>query len=681
MPRGSGDHGLPGPYFNQPETLGAVFVSLLDLGVNPGQTFFGYSLFAADVGPGPHDLLDPATFPQNTAGGSGGGSDFYGGVSGYFMATPFSNPQLGMAKQASVTGNLVTITHRIENFGNTRLNNLSLIDDLDATFGAGNYLVGTPTLMTPPATSVLSLNLGYTGAPGPTAELLDVATSILEVGKFALIEVPVTMTTITDRGNGVGVFFNTAVGAGDPPSGAADRITDASTDGVDPDADGNDSDGTVDGDRLPDENTPTPIIVTAQNQPPIAIIDRATTPLDTPVTLSVVANDTEIDGTIDPATVDLNPNVPERQEVFTVPEQGLFTTDDAGNVLFTPVEGFIGTSTIPYTVQDNLGALSNIAAIIVTVTTTGTPNQPPLAVDDLATTQMAIPVTLAVTANDTDTDGTLNLATVDLEPDTSGRQTTLTVPSQGTFVADNAGNVTFAPAESFIGASTIAYTVQDDQGATSNPAAITVTVLAPPNQPPVAVSDGAITPLDAPVTLAITTNDIDPDGTVDTATVDLDPSAPGRQTTMRVSAQGRFDADEVGQAMFTPETGFTGISTIAYTVMDEQAALSNLASISVLVIAPEGEQPPLAVPDRVITPLNTPVTLPVTENGIDIDGTIDTATVDLDPSTPGRQTSISVPAQGIFIADEAGNVTFTPELGFTRIRIHRHLYHCLYRTG
>ncbi|PON18303.1 hypothetical protein C2W62_08645 [Candidatus Entotheonella serta] len=237
---------------------------------------------------------------------------------------------------------------------------------------------------------------------------------------------------------------------------------------------------------------------------------------------------------------------------------------------------------------------------------------------------MAIPVTLAVTANDTDTDGTLNLATVDLEPDTSGRQTTLTVPSQGTFVADNAGNVTFAPAESFIVASTIAYTVQDDQGATSNPAAITVTVLAPPNQPPEAVSDGAITPLDTPVTLAITTNDIDPDGTVDTATVDLDPSAPRRQTTMRVSAQGTFDADEVGQVMFTPETGFTGISTIAYTVMDDQAALSNLASISVLVIAPEGEQPPLAVPDRAITPLNTPVTLPLTENDIEIDGTIDT---------------------------------------------------------
>lgn len=53
--------------------IGGVFITMGELGVSGGQTFFGYSLFANDVNQAIHNLLDPSTFPLAT-------SDFQGGL-------------------------------------------------------------------------------------------------------------------------------------------------------------------------------------------------------------------------------------------------------------------------------------------------------------------------------------------------------------------------------------------------------------------------------------------------------------------------------------------------------------------------------------------------------------------------------------------------------------------------
>ncbi len=400
------------------------------------------------------------------------------------------------------------------------------------------------------------------------------------------------------------------------------------------------------------------------NRPPTAVADSISTSQNTPVTLAVTANDTDFDGTVNPATVDLDPNVPGRQTTISVAGQGTFITDEAGNVTFTPQNGFTGISAIAYTVMDDQGALFNPASIIVTVTGTNG-NLPPTAVADCTSTAQDTSVTLAVTENDSDPDGVIDQATVDLDPVTPGRQTTMNAPAQGTFVASDTGNVTFTPETGFTGISAIFYVVQDDQGAVSNPANIIIIVAGSTNQPPVAVDDLASTLSATPITLLVTANDIDSDGTINLATVDLDPSLPGRQTTMRVPAQGIFIADEAGFVTFTPEPGFIGISTIAYHVQDDQGTLSNPASIIITVTETSNNQPPTAVADNASTPHHTPVTLAVTENDIDLDGTVDPATVDLDPNTAGRQLTVSVSGQGTFVVDEDGRVTFTPVLGFT----------------
>ena len=92
----------------------------------------------------------PVPFPPDT--GVPNGADFHGGAAGYFASAAAQNPAIGVAKEVVMTvGNAVTLSLHIENYGNVPLTNLSLVDDLDLTFGAGNYTVSSAPVLTHPA--------------------------------------------------------------------------------------------------------------------------------------------------------------------------------------------------------------------------------------------------------------------------------------------------------------------------------------------------------------------------------------------------------------------------------------------------------------------------------------------------------------------------------------------------
>ena len=114
--------------------------------------------------------------------------------------------------------------------------------------------------------------------------------------------------------------------------------------------------------------------------------DTATTDEDTPVTIDVLANDSDPDS--DPLTI-IAASVPAAQG----------DVDVVGNQLvFTPAENFTGTATISYTVSDGNG-LTDTATVAVEV---GGVNDAPDAVNDTAETAFETPVTIDVLANDSD---------------------------------------------------------------------------------------------------------------------------------------------------------------------------------------------------------------------------------------------------------------------------------------
>jgi VCBS repeat-containing protein len=100
------------------------------------------------------------------------------------------------------------------------------------------------------------------------------------------------------------------------------------------------------------------ITVTAgANKAPVAKSDSGTSRLRKSVTINVLANDTDADGTLNPATVTIE----------SAPTRGAVVVNANGSVTYSPQVGFIGTDTFKYSVRDNYGAKSNLAKVAVGV--------------------------------------------------------------------------------------------------------------------------------------------------------------------------------------------------------------------------------------------------------------------------------------------------------------------------
>jgi len=111
-------------------------------------------------------------------------------------------------------------------------------------------------------------------------------------------------------------------------------------------------------DGLLDSNVATVrIAVTPVNDAPVAVDDSATTSKNVAVTINVVANDYDVDGTIAPASV----------SIVTGPRKGIVVNNGNGTVKFTPTKNFRGTDSFTYIVKDNNGATSNTATVTITV--------------------------------------------------------------------------------------------------------------------------------------------------------------------------------------------------------------------------------------------------------------------------------------------------------------------------
>lgn len=100
-------------------------------------------------------------------------------------------------------------------------------------------------------------------------------------------------------------------------------------------------------------------------------------------------------------------------------------------------------------------------------------NAPPMAQDDSAITDEDVAVVIGVLNNDSDSDGTLIAASVTV---TGGPA------NGGTSVNPANGAITYTPASGFSGSDAFTYTVDDNEGATSNTATVTIDVTPAPPQ-------------------------------------------------------------------------------------------------------------------------------------------------------------------------------------------------------
>lgn len=197
---------------------------------------------------------------------------------------------------------------------------------------------------------------------------------------------------------------------------------------------------------------------TGENQAPLSVADTGSTSFGVPITLNLLANDSDPDG-----------NTPLSITALTQPAAGQGTVALSGTtaVVYTPpaVVNAPLTTTFTYKAQDVKGLASTAPA---TVTITVAPNRPPVAVADaVATLGVAIPIN--VLANDTDPEGNVPLAVASFTQPPAGRGT---VSSNGTVI-------TYTPPATVTTAftTTFTYIARDSFGALStSPATVTVQV-------------------------------------------------------------------------------------------------------------------------------------------------------------------------------------------------------------
>ncbi|WP_298686082.1 Ig-like domain-containing protein, partial [uncultured Sphingomonas sp.] len=431
---------------------------------------------------------------------------------------------------------------------------------------------------------------------------------------------------------------------------------------------------------------------------PVVQNDTATTPEATPVTIAVLANDS------DPAGLPLSVSAASA-------DHGAVAINPDGTIVFTPEAGYRGPAIVTYTATDSAG---NTGSGTATVTVTATDHAPvarpiPAAYAQDSQPGIAMPVAgyfadpdgdalryaatglpagltldpatglisgtidhgasavgggvyhIVVTATDPsgaqaasgfdwtivnpaptahndsavvaqDMPGVIAVLGNDVDPDGDALSVTAAQAVHGAVAINPDGTLSYTPDAGFVGQDVIDYAITDGQGGASS-AVVTVTVM-PSDRHVVANSDAATTRAGEPVVLDVLANDVDSRG---------DPLA----VVAAAASHGAVAINPDGTLRYTPDAGYSGADTIAYTVSDGAGGVAS-TTVAVTIIP---DRVPDAAPDTATTRAGAPVTIAVLANDSDADG--DPLTVTAAGAQHGR---VAITPDGALV--------YTPDAGF-----------------
>lgn len=369
------------------------------------------------------------------------------------------------------------------------------------------------------------------------------------------------------------------------------------------------------------------ITINPVNDPPVAVDDAFTIANGGAKTINVAANDTDVDGTIDPATI----------TIIQQPQHGTLTVHPDGTVTYVHDGSATTTDNFIYTIKDNSAAVSNQANVTITI---AAGNAPPVANDDSDTINEGTSKVINLTSNDTDSDGTVDPATI-----------VITVqPQHGTVTVHDDGTVTYTHDGSETTSDSFKYTVRDNLGSLSNEATVTLTI-APVNDPPVAVNDNATVDEGGNVIIPVSTNDTDVDGTIDPATIII----------TQQPQHGILTVNTDGTVKYVHDGSETTTDSFKYTIKDNNGAVSNEATVSI-TINPVND-PPVAVNDVGNINQGGSVIVNVVANDTDADGTIDVATVII--TQQPQHGTVTVHPDGTVTYQHDGTANFSDTFSYT----------------
>ncbi len=265
--------------------------------------------------------------------------------------------------------------------------------------------------------------------------------------------------------------------------------------------------------------------VATTNRPPVALADTATTHAGHPVSINVLANDSDPDG--DKVKLD---------GIAHPANHGTVRVHN-GRVVYTPAFGFVGNDSFAYRITDGHGHTA-LGQVTIHVT-----NKPVVAINDFATAHPHDPIRINALGNDHDGDGDpLHVVS-------------FTQPAGGA-VTQIGQHFVFLAKPGFYGPTSFTYLVGDGFGSQSM-ATVRVDVT---NRPPIAHTDFALVHENKPITINVLGNDRDRDGD----RLRLVSTAP----TSKKGGTAVIDPANPMRIRYTPKAGFTGRDEFTYVIDD-----------------------------------------------------------------------------------------------------------------
>ena len=337
----------------------------------------------------------------------------------------------------------------------------------------------------------------------------------------------------------------------------------------------------------------TAFIIIHINAKPIVVNDTINVNEDDSVIINVRGNDNDPDGPLNNPTIRTNPT------------NGTITLLPNGTIKYIPNPNYHGLDSFMYRVCDNgMPVLCDSAWVRLNVLDV---NDGPDALDDTASVNEDDSVTINVSLNDLDVDGTLNNPVININP------------THGTVTVDANGNIKYIPNPNYHGIDSFMYRVCDNGMPVLCDSAWVRLYINDVNDAPIAHRDTLFTSEGTPVTADVRTNDIDVDGTLSNPVIIVQP------------AHGSVTVAANGNITYTPVANYFGKDSLSYRVCDNGMPIK-CDSAWVIISIDSINDAPVALDDTASVNEDDSVTINVLLNDSDIDGILNNPVVNINPT-------------------------------------------------